>query len=962
MMRAQDNQHLTRSIPALAMLAALIPAFAWPQASWVGDVLIGSEPTNSWIACNPCSPKGPPNTNWSTDRIPGDDGPLGDPGTGAVIGPDFVVDQPGGGTLDLSTLNVQGGLNVGGLINISDSATINNINLESGGALAGPGPVILTGSGTWNGFLRSGGGVTNQATLTVATGDLETDLINSATLVINPSLNFTNTPSTLTNNGSIVLDTDTALFNSSDIFDGSGAANLLLNQGLIAKSGAELSVIQAPGNHAGGMISASDGTLRIRNDWQFSGGSMQVANNGQIELTGNGDHVINGTSGISGQGSLLVNMASFGTLTVTEPFTVDLTGNSDQGLLLQGFGINLDSTLTNRQGGRWSGGRINGTGAGRLLNEAPLSNPFRIVGGLGTPVLDGDMDSTGWIEQSSNVRVDAPHRLLIASGGGLTITDDSSSVDWNGDGEVVNAGEITIQDGARSRFPARFSQVDGGQLVTEGELDLRGGGMWSGNTDTVIKGDGSVVMLNKRFEFGSGTHKFSDENPTATFPLLISFAELLTIAQDAVVIFDISGVDESLEVTATVNMRNSSAIGGSGRFENRGFFLWEGGEFGIDGMIEFTNAVLGFLEIQGSSRRLHGHLINQGLATGGLIMEANATIDNHGSWTLEPNDSIDTSDPTNPATFNNDGRLSITNAANASINARLNNTNRVTVFAGSTLQINGPVDQLQDGVLSGGTWAIGAGATLIFPESFTVIGPGTVVRGLQSITDSEVTQILSGAATVTGEFTTSGDLEISGGGRITFDGQSSTDVPGGVQNGTPGQQPSITEMLTEAIVIAGLPEMPDARVTASPPNATPATRGTLTPVLTTPLFDNHAILAPGGIGLPGPFNLDGDLVMHPGSTLDIDIAGADPVDGHDRLAVTGSTQLGGTLQITLADDFTPAIGQQFVIVTSTAMTGSFADLTTTNRPDIIWNLFESDDQLILTVADIALFSDRFEAP
>ncbi len=911
---------------------------AWPQASWVGDVLIGGEPTNSWTACNPCNSEGPPNTNWSNDRIPGDDGPLGDPGTGAVIGPGFVVDQPGGGTLDLSTLDVQGGLIVGGLINISDSATINNVDLESSGILDGTGPVSLTGSGTWTGFLRSGGGVTNQATLTVATGNLETDLINNAMLVINPSLDFTAIPSTFTNNGSIILDTDTALSNNSNILDGSDAANLLLNQGTIAKSGADLSVIQAPGNHAGGIISANDGTLRFRNDWQFSGGSMSVANNGQIELTGNGNHVINGTSGISGQGHLLANMNTFGTLTVTQPFVVDLTGGS--GLILQGIGINLEAALTNRQGGQWIRGTLSGIGAGRLVNEAPLSNPFRIVGGSGTPILKGDMESTGWIEQSATVRVDAPHRLSIESGGGLEILNDRSSIDWNGDGEVVNAGEVNLQAGARSRIPASFSQVEGGQLVTEGELDLRGGGMWSGNTETVIKGEGNLEFRNQRFEFGSGTHSFSEENAVGASGLRILFAELITSAPDALVIFD----------TLTV-LNNSGGLGGSGQFENWNQFVWQSGELGASGDIQFLNAANARLFIQNSGNLLDGHLSNEGDVLGGIRMQAASTIENAGQWRLDSNQSISVSDSANPPTFTNEGELFVTKAASASIDARLNNTGRVTVFSASALQLTGPVDQLQSGVLSGGTWAVGADATLSFPEPLATVGPGTVVRGLQQIDGIEaLARVLGGSATVTGDFTTNGDLEITGGGRITFDGQSSVDVPGGVQNGEPGQQPSIIEMLEEAIVIASVPQ-------------SPVTRGPQpTPVLTTPLLDNHAILAPGGLGLPGPFNLDGDLVLHPGSTLAIDIAGSDPIDGHDLLAVTGSAQLGGTLQITVADEFTPSIGQPFTIVTATDFSGSFADLATTNRPDIIWNLVETGDQVILTVADIALFADRFEAP
>lgn len=959
---------------SLGLLTALVMLMvatnlAWPQASWVGDVIVDGEPSNLWADCLPCTAiDEPPNTNWSTDRIPGDDGPLGDPGTGAVIGPDYTVDH-NGGTLDLSTLDVQGGLIVGGLINISGSATINNINLQSGGALAGPGPVTLTGSGTWDGFLRSGGGVTNDATLTVATGDLQAALVNNATLNINPSLNFTSTPSTLTNNGLILLDTDTALFNNSDILDGSSAANLLLNQGSISKFGADLSVIEAPGNHAGGLIAASDGTLRFfRGDWQFSGGGMRVANNGQIELTGNVDHVINGTPGISGQGNFLVNMSTFGTLTVTQPFVVDLTG--DPGLILQGIGINLEAALTNRQGGRWSQGVITGAGAGRLINESPLSDPFRIVSG-GSKTLNRDLGSTGWISQSDTVTINAPHRLLIGPSGGLAILADPTSVDWVGNGEILSSGMIEILPGARSTISAAFSQANAGILVSQGELTLRGGGMWSGSTLTELAGETASVptisMESSQFDFVSGSHSFSDMDSAPGFEVLNLSNVELNAGPGATVIFDL---DEGILIDGPgkaghVVLSTGSLLRGEGRFENRGNFLWQGGQFGWFGTFRFLNVSGSELMIQSAVNVLSGLITNQGSVHGGLWMLSNATINNESFWTLMPGDSIHVSDPANPGTFNNAGNLAVTNVANTRIDARLNNTGVVTVFASSTLQLNGPVDQLQDGMLSGGTWAIGNSARLIFPESFDTIGPGTAVRGLQLIDESQaLSRILGGSAIVTGDFTTNGDLLIDGGGRITFEGQSSTTVPGGVINGGASDHASVLEFLEEANVINAVPTPPRQRMTAraGAGKFTQVRGPATTPLLTTPMLDNHAILAPGGIGLPGPFNLDGELVMHPGATLDIDLAGTTPVAGHDQLVVSGPITLDGTVQISVAEGFFPAVGQPFVIATAgQGVVGMLDGVVNANRDDIVWQITETSDQVIVEAVEVErIFGSSFE--
>lgn len=961
-----------RSAGALLVAAWLVmhASTVWPQASWVGDVIVDGEPSNLWADCLPCTELNePPNTNWSTDRIPGDDGPLGDPNTGAVIGPDFVVDH-NGGTLDLSTLDVQGGLVVGGRINISDSATINNIDLQSGGVLAGPGPVTLTGSGTWNGFLRSGGGVTNEAVLTVETGDLQTDLVNNTTLVINPSLNFTSTPSLLTNNGSILLDTDTALNNSSNILDSSGAANLLLNNGTIAKFGADLSVIEAPGNHAGGLIGAADGILGFfRGNWQFSGGDMQVSNNGQIELTGNVDHVINGTPGINGQGSLLVNMNTSGTLTVTQPFVVNLSGSGEHGLLLEGIGIDLEAALTNRQGGHWSGGLISGAGAGRLVNESPLSDPFRIVSGA-SKTLNRDLDSMGWIEQSSTVIVNAPHRLMIAPGGGLAILADPASIDWHGNGGIVNAGNVEILPGARSTMDASFSQVDGGQLVSEGELHLRGGGMWSGTTTTFLASvdiEPALSMETSRFEFDSGAHRFLDNgNAAVAQRLVLNSADMVTRIESATVIFDL---DEFLGADGQIGRveMNGGGLGGTGRFENQGHFFWQSGLFGIGDTINFVNTDSGLLQISNSTNELRGLLINLGQAEGGVKISTLSTISNSGLWFLRQNESIGVTDTVSPGTFENAGELltaATLDGSEFSIAAMLDNTGTIRVSQNSTLHISGPVVQLANGTLTGGTWILGSDSTLVFPEPFTAIGPGTILRGAERISGMQgLGEILGGEATVTGELNLNGSLRLSNGAMVVIDGSASVNVPGGVQNGEPGKHDSITEMLEEALVIASHPEPPDGRVTASASAAKAAAGGTLTPLLTTPLVDNHAILAPGGIGLPGPFNLDGELVMHPGSTLDIDLAGATPVAGHDQLVVTGPLTLAGTVQIAVAEDFFPAVGQQFVIATAgQGMTGMIDDLVNANREDIVWSITETVDEVIVEAVEVErIFESGFES-
>ncbi len=103
-------------------------------------------------------------------------------------------------------------------------------------------------------------------------------------------------------------------------------------------------------------------------------------------------------------------------------------------------------------------------------------------------------------------------------------------------------------------------------------------------------------------------------------------------------------------------------------------------------------------------------------------------------------------------------------------------------------------------------------------------------------------------------------------------------------------------------------------------------------------FSNAGTVAPGLS--PGILTITGTYA-NPG-TLNIEIggtggAGVNP-NGHDQLLVSGAATLGGTLNVTLTNGFTPAAGNSFVILDAASSTGTFA---TTNLPNIApntWNV------------------------
>ncbi len=94
--------------------------------------------------------------------------------------------------------------------------------------------------------------------------------------------------------------------------------------------------------------------------------------------------------------------------------------------------------------------------------------------------------------------------------------------------------------------------------------------------------------------------------------------------------------------------------------------------------------------------------------------------------------------------------------------------------------------------------------------------------------------------------------------------------------------------------------------------------------------------SPGGTvtprpGAAGTLTISGTYTQNAGGTLDIELGGTSPGSSYDQLVV-GTAALGGTLQLTLINAFTPTVGQQFTILTAGSLSGTFSTVTLTNFP------------------------------
>ena len=93
---------------------------------------------------------------------------------------------------------------------------------------------------------------------------------------------------------------------------------------------------------------------------------------------------------------------------------------------------------------------------------------------------------------------------------------------------------------------------------------------------------------------------------------------------------------------------------------------------------------------------------------------------------------------------------------------------------------------------------------------------------------------------------------------------------------------------------------------------------------------NASVASSGEVNPGGPAGLltiQGNYAQSASGTLNIEIGGLAAGSQFDRLNVTGTATLAGTLHIALIDGFVPSLGDSFQIMTYASRTGSFGTVT-----------------------------------
>jgi hypothetical protein len=377
--------------------------------------------------------------DWSTGAVPG-------PSDVVYIGPGKTVSFTSGDNTRVTTLYVDGTLNVsGGTLSVGTSAGSSNLNLTNGGMLAGVGTITDSGTASW-----SGGAIAESATVNfngASTINGNVALQGQATLG--------GSGSTTLSGGTLAIGGSPTLNFASVPFQWSGGqidllGNTLTNKGFVTITPAAGMQIAANTGYLGGTAQNLGGTFANQ-------GAIVEQGSGSIGLADN---------------VLLSNVGSY-------EFAAD-TG------LVQGTSIGAASSGTILNAGLFI--KSAGTGTSDIQNGLPFTNSGTVQVGTGTLDIDDATDESGGTLTEGIWYVVGTGALNLNGGAAVTTIAASVSVTLDGStASFANLAGLATNDGT-------FTIKSGYNLITTSATFTNAGAVTIGASST-LKGTGSFTYI-----------------------------------------------------------------------------------------------------------------------------------------------------------------------------------------------------------------------------------------------------------------------------------------------------------------------------------------------------------------------------------------------------------------------------------------------------------------------------------
>ena len=588
--------------------------------------------------------------------------------------------------------------------------------------------------------------------------------------------------------------------------------------------------------------------------------------------------------------------------------TLEITGDYTQnvGTVTMLGTLTVDGQLT------WAGGTITGSGTVNADGGLSLSS-------------DGDLTLDGWTLNDNGPGTWTGLGNLIIGDGAILNLLGSASLDIQNDQAILNTlgGDATVNDGGlldksagtgTTSIQVAFSnfntlEVQSGTLSVSGAFSNFAGSTLAGgsyfiagtfqfpgadivtNAATIVLDGPAAQIIDQagndalaNFTTNAGNFTIQDGlNFTAG-----DFTDTGSLTVGAGSTFTING---TYTEAGTLNVLTGGTLNAAGSFTNFSGGTLTGGTYRIGGTFQFVDAALvtndATLVLIGSTSQIVDQANNDALANF-------ASNDVAGSLTIQ-----DGRDFTTAGDFSNAGSLTVGDGSTLTVTGAYTQAGTLSIFSGT-------VDLLGGGSANGnlinlGTLIIDVGSTFTVTGSLTLTGTVNVQAGatLNLADGSSNGGVLNvaGSVVVNGSFGNSGDVSLLNGSTLTVSGDyTQTDGSTTLSGGT--------------LSASGLVDLQGGELSGS---------GTIAASV-----QNAALIVVGESGAPGLLSITGDYTQTSSGVLTVEIGGYNAGTDFDQLAIGGTANLDGTLNVSLINGFTPLSGDSFQVLTFATLNGTFA--------------------------------------
>ncbi len=814
---------------------------------------------------------------------------------------------------------------------------------------------------------------------------------NSVILQTSGGATLTNVDNTIQGRGEIG-NNGLALVNSGTINANVPGATLTIdaasptNSGTLeATAGGTLALSASTINNKSGIIqaNAAGSTVQFVNNVTLQSGTLSATNGGVLGTAANTTATLDGST-------LGQQITLSGTYTAANNSATILVGtiNNTGSFLLSAVGNN---TLLQIRGGQ----TVTLTGGGTLTmstsgNGTPIIN--QTSGGSTLTNVNNTIQGRGEIGNNGLALINQATINANVPGGTLTL--DPVTLTNAGTVEATNSGALSINTSTVNNQGGTISvngaasavQFVSGATIQGGTLATANSGVLGTASGTTITLDGSTHgALNN-----AGTYTAANNSATILVGTINNAGAIQVAASGNITELQITGGQNVILTGAgTVTLSttgNGTAIvnqtSGGSTLTNVNNLIQGQGQIGNNGLALINQAggtinanVAGPLILNSSA------ITNQSLleATGGGTLQISTTVSSPGGTIAAAGTGsavqFFTGTTIQGGTLSTSGGGGLGTVAGNNVTLNGSTGNGAVNNAGTYTGGNGSATILVGAINNPGTIQIAATSSNTFlqiagGQNVTLTGAGTVTLSTSGNGTAFINQT-SGGATLTNAGNT-----IQGQGQI---GQNALSV---INQGTITANLSGVGSYTQTAGATVIPAATtDTTVSFAISGGTARVDGTLSSSVnvtgTGTLFGNGAVvgnLSAAGVVQPGDTPSPGILTVSGGGNytqsstgaLDILIGGTTLGTQFSQLNVVGPASLAGTLNVSLANGFNPVPGNSFTILTSTAISGTFATVNLPTLSSGSWQVTYSATSVVLAVTSSSssgnLYSTGFENP